>query len=704
MLSARLCTCACGGGGVRGFAKLVGFAPRLQPAVRLLRTDARQLAAFNQPWGDRESVRKRIKDFRMTMSDEEKSKKMSEIEQARAETKPTGLVAKLKFYIKRYWYIAIPVHTINCGIWFGFLYLAVRSGVDVVGLMESLHMPHALIEKIKNTPPSAGFFVVTFLVYKIVMPLRYATTLALIRVTFEVLRKFGWLRTAREVEYSVRSGYETLNKRRLSSASKLSARLKDVKRAVKPPSKSKFVKRPVRLRMSLIRQLGRKMSTQTSINPLSGRSARHMIAVCQLTSTHDLDANFDVCASMVRRAKERHCEMIFFPECFDYVGRNRDETIGLAYSENSPFIQKFRDLARDNGVWLSLGGFHHKEEDNEKLPLNSHLILDAEGKTRAVYNKLHLFDLDLPGKVRLMESEFSRAGDRLVPPVQTPVGKLGLSICYDVRFPELSLWNRYEGAEVLSFPSAFTLNTGLAHWETLMRARAIETQCYVVAAAQTGKHNDKRVSYGHSLVVDPWGAGHRAVLGQHMCFAELNLDYVREVRENQPVIAHRRSDLYSINYATQSKNEESLKFADKEIPASTIFFRSGRSFAFVNLKPIKAGHVLVSPIRPAERLLDLTDLETADLFNTSKRVQRMLEQHFDTQSTTVCIQDGELAGQSVKHVHVHVIPRTTQDFGKSPDGIYKALEVDDEKRTARSLDEMSAEAAEYRRLLEGSAV
>lgn len=103
-----------------------------------------------------------------------------------------------------------------------------------------------------------------------------------------------------------------------------------------------------------------------------------------------------------------------------------------------------------------------------------------------------------------MESEFSRAGDRLVPPVETPVGKLGLSICYDVRFPELGLWNRRNGAEILSYPSAFTLNTGLAHWETLLRCRAIETQCYVVAAAQTGRHNEKRISYGHSMVVDPW--------------------------------------------------------------------------------------------------------------------------------------------------------------------------------------------------------
>ncbi|KAK6014290.1 hydrolase, carbon-nitrogen family [Ostertagia ostertagi] len=102
------------------------------------------------------------------------------------------------------------------------------------------------------------------------------------------------------------------------------------------------------------------------------------------------------------------------------------------------------------------------------MPWNSHVIIDDEGETRALYNKLHLFDLEIPGKVRLMESEFSKSGTKMVPPVDTPIGRLGLSICYDLRFPELALWNRYKGAEILSYPSSFTLNTGLAHWEPLL--------------------------------------------------------------------------------------------------------------------------------------------------------------------------------------------------------------------------------------------
>ncbi len=165
-----------------------------------------------------------------------------------------------------------------------------------------------------------------------------------------------------------------------------------------------------------------------------------------------------------------------------------------AVKERGELIGRYRQLAQETGMWLSLGGFHHQPDSPSKkhldeiisMPFNTHLVLDDKGETVASYQKLHLFDVDIPGKVRLMESEFSVAGRKLVPPVATPIGAVGLSICYDVRFPELALWNRYQGAEVLTYPSAFTVPTGLAHWEALLRARAIETQCYVVAAAQTG--------------------------------------------------------------------------------------------------------------------------------------------------------------------------------------------------------------------------
>uniref|UniRef100_A0A915DD01 CN hydrolase domain-containing protein n=1 Tax=Ditylenchus dipsaci TaxID=166011 RepID=A0A915DD01_9BILA len=355
---------------------------------------------------------------------------------------------------------------------------------------------------------------------------------------------------------------------------------------------------------------------------------RNLVAICQLTSQHDLAENLRVCSEMVERAKARDCKMVFFPECFDYIGRDRAETIALAMEEHSDYISKFRELARQNNMWLSLGGFHHKDTKNKSLPFNTHLIINQDGETSGSYQKLHLFDLDIPGKVRLMESEFSEQGTELKSPVETPVGKVGMSICYDVRFPELSLWNRYKGAEILTFPSSFTVcKYCLAHWEALLRARAIETQCYVVAAAQTGKHNDKRSSYGHAMAVDPWGA----VIAQcsetvDMCFAEINLDYVKQIRTMQPVFGHRRADLYSLILMKS--------------PKWTLF-------CFVNLKPIVPGHVLIAPIRKVERLTQMTDQETADLFVVAKKVQKGLEGHFKAPAFAVTVQDGLESGQSV---------------------------------------------------------
>lgn len=166
----------------------------------------------------------------------------------------------------------------------------------------------------------------------------------------------------------------------------------------------------------------------------------------------------------------------------------------------------------------------------------------------SVYRKSHLFDVELPEKgVSLKESAFTIPGPSLIAPVQTPIGKVGLGICYDLRFPELSLALQRHGAEILTYPSAFTVATGAAHWEVLLRARAIETQCFVLAAAQVSKHHDKRSSYGHALAVDPWGE----VLGDcggeepGLIMVNINPQKVRNARRNMPVQEHRRDmDFY----------------------------------------------------------------------------------------------------------------------------------------------------------------
>uniref|UniRef100_A0A0N5A7V0 Nitrilase and fragile histidine triad fusion protein NitFhit n=1 Tax=Syphacia muris TaxID=451379 RepID=A0A0N5A7V0_9BILA len=434
-----------------------------------------------------------------------------------------------------------------------------------------------------------------------------------------------------------------------------------------------------------------------------------LVAVCQMTSTHDPEDNFIIANQMMTKAKERNAQMVFFPESFDYIGRDINESISMAHDENGEYIGRFRKRAKELGLWLSLGGFHEKNPDGKQLPFNTQLIIDNEGKTRGKYRKLHIFDLEIPGKVRLMESEFSTRGDKLCDPVNTPIGCVGMNICYDIRFAELGIWYRKRGAQILTYPAAFTIPTGIAHWETLVRARAAETQCYVIAAAQCGTHNLKRASYGHSVVVDPWGE----VIAQcsdtvGMCFAETSLDYLEEIRKRQPLFDHRRCDLYSL--ATNFEHLKifcftgitELRFGDNIISPDVVFVRTPYSFAFVNHKPVLPGHVLVSPIRMVHRLTDLTDCETADLFIVAKKIQAMLEKYYGTSSSSVAVQDGPHAGQTVPHVHVHILPRKEGDFGSNPDAFYGELATHDDPvigKKIRELDDMKKEAALYRRLL-----
>ncbi|XP_053331067.1 deaminated glutathione amidase isoform X2 [Spea bombifrons] len=272
---------------------------------------------------------------------------------------------------------------------------------------------------------------------------------------------------------------------------------------------------------------------------------RPLIAVCQMTSTSDKEKNFSVCSGLIREAASRKASMVFLPEAFDYICDNTEETLSLAETLEGVTVQRYSSLARECDVWLSLGGFHEKGPCWDTKISNSHLVLDNTGRIVSVYRKAHLFDVDLQSGVSLKESKYTIPGPGLIPPVSTPAGKVGLGVCYDLRFPEMALALSQEGAELLTYPSAFTVTTGLAHWEVLLRARAIENQCYVVAAAQTGSHNPKRSSYGHAMVVDPWGlVVAQCQEGVGLRYAEINLRYLSRLRTEMPVQNHRRPDLY----------------------------------------------------------------------------------------------------------------------------------------------------------------
>ncbi|XP_055353777.1 LOW QUALITY PROTEIN: nitrilase and fragile histidine triad fusion protein NitFhit-like [Paramacrobiotus metropolitanus] len=424
-----------------------------------------------------------------------------------------------------------------------------------------------------------------------------------------------------------------------------------------------------------------------------------LAAVVQFTATADKERNLGICHALIRKAKHRGAEVVFLPECFDYLCANFAQSLELAESLTGPIITSYRELARSLQVWLSLGGFHLKDDKDQRIH-NAHILIDANGELAASYRKTHLFIVDIPGQVTLDESRYCIPGTRILPPVNTPIGKTGLLCCYDLRFPEIAGILTRQEAEILVYPAAFTLTTGISHWEPLLKARAIENQCYVIAAAQCGSHNDKRHSYGHSMIVDPWGT----VLAQcsdgpGVAVAEIDLDRLRTIRSSMPVQNHRRHDLYRLfpsPLPVESWSQEQYDFGGHIVLRDSVFYETTLSLAFVNLKPVVPGHVLVITKRRVEQFPQLKAEEVSDMFHVVQVVETMLQKHYTTSSCTVCVQDGVDAGQTVKHVHVHILPRKSGDF--RDDGIYKEMEHHDkDQRKPRLQNEMTAEAAVYRK-------
>ncbi|GAM22250.1 hypothetical protein SAMD00019534_054250, partial [Acytostelium subglobosum LB1] len=276
---------------------------------------------------------------------------------------------------------------------------------------------------------------------------------------------------------------------------------------------------------------------------------RMVIGVGQLTSTNSKDENYNVCRRLVEKAAEQGVNMFCLPENFAFMsgGVNQFESRENAEPLDGPTMTRYAQLAKQHKMWLSLGGFHQRIESDPDFIHNTHVIINDQGDIVTTYNKIHLYDVNIPSKgITFNESKVVRPGDKLVL-CDSPVGKLGLTVCYDVRFPELYISLRKMGAQVLLVPAAFMKKTGEAHWKTLLQARAIENQCYVVAAAQTGQHHSKRESYGHSLIIDPWGTILSEIeSGEGIATASIDLDHLDNVRENIPVSKHRKPELYSI--------------------------------------------------------------------------------------------------------------------------------------------------------------
>lgn len=264
-----------------------------------------------------------------------------------------------------------------------------------------------------------------------------------------------------------------------------------------------------------------------------------LASAVQLNASSDVEGVYAVTEQLVSRAAGYGAQLVCTPEATNFLGPH-DQKIALAEPLNGATVQRYQDLARRLQIHLLIGSVNERGDENRCY--NTSVLLGPDGDLLGSYRKMHLFDVDVPDGVRFFESNTTAPGDEPVV-VQTALGTIGLSICYDLRFPRLYQELVDRGAEILAVPSAFTLTTGRDHWHPLLRARAIETQCYVIAPGQHGHHDDKglRNSYGHSLIIDPWGTVVADCAdGVGLALAEVDLERVRRIRQGMPVQQHRR--------------------------------------------------------------------------------------------------------------------------------------------------------------------
>ena len=265
-----------------------------------------------------------------------------------------------------------------------------------------------------------------------------------------------------------------------------------------------------------------------------------IVAAVQMTSVADVRQNLDAARRLVARAREGGACLTVLPENFCFMGRTEAERRAIVERDGDGPIQRaVAAMARENGSWI-VAGTQPLAVAGDTRPANACIVYDAAGNRVARYDKIHLFDVDLPGgREGYRESANAVPGAKPVT-VDTPAGRLGLTVCYDLRFPELFRQLASEGAEIFSVPSAFTGPTGRAHWEVLLRARAIEDLCFVIAAAQSGIHDSNRETYGDSLIADYWGRVlARQPRGSGVVLAALDREGQRAMRADFPSLTHR---------------------------------------------------------------------------------------------------------------------------------------------------------------------
>lgn len=264
------------------------------------------------------------------------------------------------------------------------------------------------------------------------------------------------------------------------------------------------------------------------------------IALFQSNTGIEPVANAARMVDAIGRAADSGAAMLFTPEMSGLLDRDPERAAhNVRLEENDEVLAAAREAAREKEIWVHIGSLAVRTEGRQLA--NRAFVIDPRGEVRARYDKIHLFDVDLPTGESWRESNVYRHGSEAVIVDGTPIGKLGLTICYDLRFPALFARLAEANADVIAVPAAFTVPTGKAHWEVLLRARAIEAGVFIVAAAQSGHHEDGRNTYGHSLVIDPWG---EVLLdmgeGAGVKTVEVDLSRITDVRSRVPALSHRR--------------------------------------------------------------------------------------------------------------------------------------------------------------------
>ena len=267
------------------------------------------------------------------------------------------------------------------------------------------------------------------------------------------------------------------------------------------------------------------------------------VGLVQLNSNRDIERNLETCRRLAEEGVAAGAQWLLFPENAPFLGSDRDK-IAIAEDLSGPLTQAFVDIATNYKVWVSVAGLPERCEKDPENTYNTQVLVNPEGAFAATYRKIHLFDAQVSDEIRYLESGSVEPGDQVV---STEMGfedgelNVGLSICYDLRFPEMYRELRNRGVEAVTVPSAFTLQTGQAHWHALLKARAIENQVYILAPNQQGLHFGDRASFGNSSVYDPWG---KLIVcapdNECVVTADIDLGYLATVRERMPVQSHRR--------------------------------------------------------------------------------------------------------------------------------------------------------------------